>query len=673
LNGTYNTSATDIANGGVTFILTSTANGPCPAVTDTMKLIITKLAIVSASTNQTICSTTNSINLNGNISGGTTTGIWSSSGTGIFNPNNTTLNGTYNTSATDITNGGANLILTSTNNGPCPAVTDTMKLFITKLAVVNAGIDQTICSTTSSITLNGNISGGTTIGIWSSNGTGVFNPNNTILNAVYSITATDINNGGVIFFLTSTNNGPCAAVIDTVNLVITKPATALAGSNQTLCSTVSQVQLNGTVVGGTGTGSWSSGGTGVFNPSNINLNASYIPSTLDLNGGTVLLTLSTTNNGGCPTSQSSIVIQFIKTAIVNAGTDKAICSTTTSVPLVGSITGGTNSGTWNSSGTGIFNPNNTTLNGSYTPSSSDITTGVIILTLASTNNAPCSVVTDTMILTIIANPKINLITDTTICSNQKPVLIHANVTGGSGTIHWSTSGSGTFNPNNSSNPVNYFPSNADIANGAVTLTISSINNGPCGNISATAHIIIHPSPTASFTPSKTVAYIPNDPITFTNHSQNANSYNWGFGDGGSSNQISPVHNYINVGYYTVILIATNQYGCADTARKEITVSSDIQFPNAFTPNPDGANGGTYNPGDYSNNVFFPYTAGVIDYHLLVFNRFGELIFESFDVNIGWDGYYRGKLCQQDAYVWKAYAKFFDGRLYNKVGNVTLLR
>ncbi|MHB8261050.1 MAG: PKD domain-containing protein [Bacteroidia bacterium] len=673
LNGTYNTSATDITNGSVTFTLTSTANGPCPAVTDTMKIIITKLAIVNAGPNQTICSTTNSINLNGSISGGTTSGVWNSNGTGTFNPNTTTLNGIYNTSATDIINGGVTFILTSTANGSCPAVTDTLKLTIIKPALVNAGTDQLICSTTNSITLNGSVSGSSTTGVWSSNGSGIYNPNNTTLHVAYSISAADINNGGVLFFLTSTNNGPCAAVIDTVNLVITKPATALSGSSQTVCSTVSQVQLNGNIVGGAGTGAWSSGSTGVFNPSNINLNASYIPSASDLSSGTVLLTLNTTNNGGCPSSQSSIVIQFIKTAIVNAGLDQTICSTTTSVPLTGSITGGTSTEIWSSSGTGVFNPNNNTLNGSYNLSSLDITTGVVILTLTSTNNAPCLVVTDTMKLTIITNPKINLISDTTICSHQKSVLIHANVTGGSGTIHWSTSGSGTFNPNNATNPVNYFPSNADIANGSASLTLNSINNGPCGNIGAAVHITIHPSPTANFTPSQTTVYIPNDPITFTNHSLNANSYFWNFEDGSLSNQTSPIHNYVNVGYYTVTLTAFNQYGCTDTMRKEITVSSDIQFPNAFTPNPNGSNGGTYSQSDYSNNVFFPYTAGVTDYHLMIFNRFGELIFESFDLNIGWDGYYKGKLCQQDAYVWKAHIKFFDGRTFNKVGNVTLLR
>ena len=58
---------------------------------------------------------------------------------------------------------------------------------------------------------------------------------------------------------------------------------------------------------------------------------------------------------------------------------------------------------------------------------------------------------------------------------------------------------------------------------------------------------------------------------------------------------------------------------------------------------------------------------------MIFNRWGELIFESKDIKIGWDGYYRGKLCQQDVYVWKLFAKFEDGTIVEKAGDVTLLR
>lgn len=72
-------------------------------------------------------------------------------------------------------------------------------------------------------------------------------------------------------------------------------------------------------------------------------------------------------------------------------------------------------------------------------------------------------------------------------------------------------------------------------------------------------------------------------------------------------------------------------------------------------------------------MFFPYTKGVSVYKLQIFNRWGELIFESNDLRQGWDGYYKGKLCQQDVYVWKVDMTFNNGKTFIKTGDVTLLR
>jgi hypothetical protein len=154
-------------------------------------------------------------------------------------------------------------------------------------------------------------------------------------------------------------------------------------------------------------------------------------------------------------------------------------------------------------------------------------------------------------------------------------------------------------------------------------------------------------------------------INFINQSSGAVSYSWNFGDGGTSIAINPHHHFPTLGIYNVTLITTNQFGCTDTFRIQTIGEGDIKFPNAFTPNPNGPNGGGYNPFNLDNDVFFPFASGIDEFHMM--------IFETFDIDIGWDGYYRGKLCQQDVYVWKAYAKFIDERTVNKVGDVTLLR
>ena len=102
-------------------------------------------------------------------------------------------------------------------------------------------------------------------------------------------------------------------------------------------------------------------------------------------------------------------------------------------------------------------------------------------------------------------------------------------------------------------------------------------------------------------------------------------------------------------------------------------SGELTFPNAFTPGSTGPTDGTYDPRSFDNDVFFPRYSGVEAYRLEVFNRWGELLFVSDDVRKGWDGYYRGQPAKQDVYVWKAFARFSDGRETMLKGDVTLLR
>jgi gliding motility-associated-like protein len=102
-------------------------------------------------------------------------------------------------------------------------------------------------------------------------------------------------------------------------------------------------------------------------------------------------------------------------------------------------------------------------------------------------------------------------------------------------------------------------------------------------------------------------------------------------------------------------------------------AGDLVFPNAFTPSNTGPTDGVYDPASFSNDYFFPVFEGVEAYKLQVFNRWGEVVFESTDITIGWDGYYRDQPAKQDVYAWKAYARFSDGRETTLAGDVTLLR
>ncbi len=209
----------------------------------------------------------------------------------------------------------------------------------------------------------------------------------------------------------------------------------------------------------------------------------------------------------------------------------------------------------------------------------------------------------------------------------------------------------------------------------VTLTVF----GPGGQDTLVQQLIIevYQLPTAFFTVSPTVVFIPNQPILLYNLSSFASFYLWNFGDGNSSTEESPQHFYTQQGVYDIMLIASTPNNCIDTfilsAAVEAKSEGGIKIPNAFTPNVGGSNGGYFSFGNTNNDVFHPIIVGADEYELNILNKWGELLFISNDVNIGWDGYYREELCKQDVYVYKINVKYLDGRSESYVGDLTLLR
>jgi PKD repeat protein len=200
-----------------------------------------------------------------------------------------------------------------------------------------------------------------------------------------------------------------------------------------------------------------------------------------------------------------------------------------------------------------------------------------------------------------------------------------------------------------------------------------------GNIEATFYSIItvHPKPVAIFEINPENPAIPDDEVRFLNYSENAVKFRWDFGDGKISDIYEPVHKYNKYGNYNVRLIVWSDFGCPDSLliRNAFSGSGNkIEFPNAFIPNPDGPAGGYYSTkSDEGAQVFHPVSTGVIDFKLRVFSKNGILIFESNDINMGWDGYNKGQLCEPGVYIWKVRGTFKNGEPFVKMGDVTLLK
>jgi gliding motility-associated-like protein len=239
--------------------------------------------------------------------------------------------------------------------------------------------------------------------------------------------------------------------------------------------------------------------------------------------------------------------------------------------------------------------------------------------------------------------------DTALCGGDD-LLLNAHVTNGLANYSY------LWNPNISvSDTVTIWPA-------ASSTYIVKITDG-CGNSkSDTVNVSVYPIHAdfqSTFTTNQTVA--------FGNLSTGAVSYLWNFGDGSNdstSTLENPEHYYANEGTYKVMLVATNQNGCSDTAYHTVIILPDFYFysPNAFTPNKNG-----------DNDVFTGYGSGIKTYRMRIFDRWGNLLFESNDINVGWDGTYKGANAEYAVYVCVFDLESMRGQKIRRIDSVTLVR
>lgn len=183
---------------------------------------------------------------------------------------------------------------------------------------------------------------------------------------------------------------------------------------------------------------------------------------------------------------------------------------------------------------------------------------------------------------------------------------------------------------------------------------------------STIAITVHPKPDAQFEASKTNVLLTNPLVHFTNYTDGAYFYEWNFGDGGITDVENPQHSFGQPGKYTVVLTAESLFGCIDTAMVNISVSGEVMIyaPTAFTPNFDEL------------NEFYSIHVTGIDvesYHLEIYNRWGEVLFVTDDIEEGWNGTTNHVNAPEGVYGWYLEFDDFYGNTYTKSGNFTLIR
>ncbi|MEI6124854.1 MAG: gliding motility-associated C-terminal domain-containing protein, partial [Bacteroidota bacterium] len=562
-NPIYTPSISDILNGSVVLILTGASTSPCVNVQDTMVLSISRQAIVDAGADAIICETAGAYTISNATSQFAVSYLWTSSGSGSFN-NNTVLNPVYTPSAADIVAGSVTLTVVASSASPCVTATDSMVLFINRQAIVDAGVDATICETAGSYTLGDATAQFATSYQWTTTGTGSFsNPND--LNPVYTPSLNDILDGYVALTVTATSASPCVSVSDTMILNITHQAIVDAGADATICETSGTYTVSDATSQYATSYLWTTSGTGAFANSNV-LNPIYTPSAADIAAGSVTLTVVASSASPCVTATDSMVLNISRQSIANAGIDTTICETGI-YSLSDASAQYATSYLWTTTGTGTFS-DAVALNPVYTPSANDILDGWVNLVLTTTSDAPCSTVSDTMLLNISHQATVNAGVDATICETSTYTLVTATATN-STSLLWTSSGTGTFD-NSALLNATYTPSAADITSGSVVLTIIANSAGPCVSVSDTMTLNFSLQAISSAGPNDTVCENSSYTLTGAN-ATNATSILWvttGSGTFADPTVINAVYtpsaaDILN-GSVTLSVIATSESPCANS-------------------------------------------------------------------------------------------------------------
>ncbi len=203
-----------------------------------------------------------------------------------------------------------------------------------------------------------------------------------------------------------------------------------------------------------------------------------------------------------------------------------------------------------------------------------------------------------------------------------------------------------------------------LSQGAYTVSVTdSINT-----YTNVAHVSLAPGPNAGFSVNPNPSTIGDGPIHFINSTTGGTSCIWDFGDGTTSFEQHPMHTYNNIGEYVVTMIASNNFGCKDSASVTVIINDIFTFyiPNAFSPNGDGHND-FFMPSGLSVNPDF--------YEMRIYDRWGKLIFNSTRYNVPWDGSVNGIIKKgnlQDTYTYIITIKDASQIIHEYRGRVTVL-
>jgi gliding motility-associated-like protein len=267
---------------------------------------------------------------------------------------------------------------------------------------------------------------------------------------------------------------------------------------------------------------------------------------------------------------------------------------------------------------------------------------------------------DTVTVQVMPLPAVDFVVDAnSICTKEKVTFINKSGGGPGSRYLWSFSDQTT---STDENPEHHF-----LSSGTYSASLRVISPGGCADsITRNSLVTVNPLPSGQFVASPGITNILSPIIKFDNFSAGAVRYKWDMGDGkGTSSQESMDYEYLDTGRFQVKMVAFNDFGCVDTVMRPVKIADVYRFfvPTAFTPNGDGL-----------NDTFHPTGMGIRSYETSIFNRWGQLIFKSYDMRAGWNGsvFNSGDKVPYEIYQYIFKVTDFEGKEHHYQGSVTVL-
>lgn len=170
-------------------------------------------------------------------------------------------------------------------------------------------------------------------------------------------------------------------------------------------------------------------------------------------------------------------------------------------------------------------------------------------------------------------------------------------------------------------------------------------------------IVVHEKPEADFSIDIQDSKVTTREVHFENHSRGANEFIWDFGDRQSGKNRNVSHTYPEYNVYQVKLIAISENRCRDTAtltNRFIEKNFALSFPRSFRPNPSSSShNGFYQQGGLESGIYHPEHNGVLEYRFEIYTPNGIKIFETDNIQQGWNGFVRGRMAPPGTYRFRA--------------------